>query len=76
MVVDNSRGNIKNILESYRIATQALKKQTPKKVIELYELDKTYVYGMYGECPSCKHTGLKQHSHMYCWWCGQKLNWD
>ena len=58
-------------LESEKMKLEALEKQIAKK-------PRTYkaIKGVYGECPACGHTGLKELTHEHCWWCGQKIDWE
>lgn len=56
---------------------KALEKQISRRVTDTYHvMVKDVDIIEYGECPSCGHTGLKEHTHKHCWWCGQKLDWD
>lgn len=62
------------IIDTSLLAISALEKQIPKEPSNIYK-----VYGeweLYGECPNCKHTGLKQGIHNHCWWCGQAIDWS
>lgn len=59
-------------VETCKLAIVALKKQIPEKPTHTY---KCIDYYLYGECPNCGHTGLKEGAHKHCWWCGQAIDW-
>lgn len=63
--------NIKNTLKNEDI-DEIIAKSNPLMVINKYTVNDS----IYGECPSCGHSGLKQGLHEYCFWCGQRLNWN
>lgn len=61
-------------IKSEKIKLESLEKQVAKKPTKLY---KSHIdENIYGECPNCGHTGLKQYTHEHCWWCGQKIDWE
>lgn len=53
-------------------ATDILNRDAALKVSKTYTIRDNELYG---ECPSCGHTGLKASVHKFCYWCGQKLGW-
>ena len=60
--------------EGLDLAIEVLEKQIPKKPTKTYEV--IAEYKLFGECPNCGHTGLKQNTHVHCWWCGQAIDWS
>lgn len=59
------------LLEAYKMAIQALEKQTPKKPLRDY----------CWHCPNCEEetywdTDYGQQKFRYCHNCGQKIDWD
>ena len=68
-------------IEAIQIAIQALEKQIPKKPrkTDSYRgvLKRVYAY----VCPTCGNTCLEKYMNerqntMFCWDCGQKLDWS
>lgn len=69
------------LTEAMRIAIQALEKQIPKKPrkTDSYRgmLIRVYAYA----CPTCGNACLEKYMNerqntMFCWNCGQKLDWS
>ena len=76
-----AQGNIGEHIKSIEIAIQALEKQIPKKPrkTDSYRgvLKRVYAY----VCPTCGNVCLEKYMNerqntMFCWNCGQKLDWS
>ena len=76
-----SQGNFGNQKEAFQMAIQALEKQIPKKPrkTDSYRgvLKRVYAY----VCPTCGNACLEKYMNerqntMFCWNCGQKLDWS
>lgn len=70
-----------NVLEAIRFAISAIEKQIPKKPrkTDSYRgvLKRVYAY----VCPTCGNVCLEKYMNerqntMFCWDCGQKLDWS
>ena len=76
-----SQGNFGNQKEAFQIAINALEKQIAKKPrkTDSYRgvLKRVYAY----VCPTCGNVCLEKYMNerqntMFCWNCGQKLDWS
>ena len=76
-----SQGNFGNQEEAFQIAINALEKQIAKKPrkTDSYRgvLKRVYAY----VCPTCGNVCLEKYMNerqntMFCWNCGQKLDWS
>ena len=76
-----AQGNVGEHIKSIDIAIQALEKQIPKKPrkTDSYRgvLKRVYAY----VCPTCGNACLEKYMNerqntMFCWDCGQKLDWS
>ena len=76
-----AQGNTGEHIKSIEIAIQALEKQIPKKPrkTDSYRgvLKRVYAY----VCPTCGNACLEKYMNerqntMFCWDCGQKLDWS
>ena len=61
--------------ECYKTIINALKKQIPKKPIEMKPTDK--LLNGYYACPVCHGwVGMDEYSNKYCGCCGNKIDWS
>jgi len=61
-----------------KICVEALRKQTPKKVINFRDIRdfSGHLYSHCGDCPICGFEKLMSIQTAYCTRCGQCLNWE
>lgn len=60
----------------FRTIREAVKKQMPKEIGELYKSEIEELPGKFilsGNCPICGSAVHKKH--VYCWNCGQRIKW-
>ena len=66
---------ITDYMEALEISLKALKKQIPKKPIEMKPTDK--LLNGYYACPVCHGwVGMDEYSNKYCGCCGNKIDWS
>ena len=71
---DTSRVN--EILELNKVVCEALEKQAPKKPKHIGKIDENGNAEVECDCFASQDVAIKTIKRVYCWKCGQLLDWE
>ena len=67
-------GDTEDLVQAKHIAIKALEKQIPKKLVHVEDAVVRYTDAY--RCPNCEGYFLGTGIALYCYHCGQKLDWN